>query len=173
MKHDHEFDPITPEELAEREHEAELARKIRREVLRVQRGEAKADLEADAEADAVKREEQEEVEQREKRRTSSAFWQLFSGTILVSKGSSEYYRYLIGIAAMFFLSIVVMFSALHLDMRYTQLERQVQLLRERSIRLQEQRYHQTTHSALVVRLFERGIELYDPLSPSEIIETAE
>ena len=44
MKHDHEFDPVTPEELAEREREADLARKIRREVLRVQRGEADEDI---------------------------------------------------------------------------------------------------------------------------------
>ena len=35
---DHEFDPVTPEEQARRDEEAELARRIRREVLRVQRG---------------------------------------------------------------------------------------------------------------------------------------
>lgn len=170
MKHDHEFDPVTPEELAEREREAELARKIRREVMRVQRGEAEEELHADEEQEEIRRAEKEATEQREERRRSSAFWQLFSGTILVRKGSSEYYRYMICIAVMFFLSIVVMFSALHLDVRYTRLEREVQLLRERSIRLEEQRYRQTTHSAIVERLRERGIELYDPLKPSEIIE---
>lgn len=170
MKHDHEFDPVTPEELAERERAAELARKIRREVMRVQRGEATEELHADEEQEQILRAEEQATEQREERRRSSAFWQLFSGTILVRKGSSEYYRYMICIAVMFFLSIVVMFSALHLDVRYTRLEREVQLLRERSIRLEEQRYRQTTHSAIVERLRERGIELYDPLKPSEIIE---
>ncbi len=170
MKHDHEFDPVTPEELAEREREAELARKIRREVLRVQRGEADEEIRADEEREAAERDEREERDRRERRRRSGAFWQFVSGTILVREGSSEYYRYLICIAVMFFLSIVVMFTSLHLDMRYSRLERDVQLLRERSIRLQEQRYRQTTHSAIVERLQARGIDLYDPLAPSEIIE---
>lgn len=170
MNHDHEFDPVSPEELAAREREAELARTIRREVLRVQRGEADEEIRREEEEEAAQRAEAEETERRERRRRSSALWQLFSGTILVREGSAEYYRYLICIAGMFFLSIVVMFWALHLDVRYTRLERDVQLLRERSIRLEEQRYRQTTHSAVVERLRERGIELYDPLTPSEIIE---
>ena len=55
MKHDHEFDPVTPEELAEREREADLARKIRREVLRVQRGEADEEIRADEEREAAER----------------------------------------------------------------------------------------------------------------------
>ena len=103
-------------------------------------------------------------------RRSSTFWQLFSGTILVREGVSKYYPYMLTIAGMFFLSIMVMFWSLHLDMRYTRLERDVQKLRERSIRLQEQRYQRTTHSAIVEQLRARGIELYDPQAPGEIIE---
>ena len=112
----------------------------------------------------------EERERRERRRRSSTFWQLFSGTILVREGVSKYYPYMLTIAGMFFLSIMVMFWSLHLDMRYTRLERDVQKLRERSIRLQEQRYQRTTHSAIVEQLRARGIELYDPQAPGEIIE---
>ena len=82
----------------------------------------------------------------------------------------RYYPYMLSIAGMFFLSIAVMFTALHLDMKYTRLEREVQILRERSIRLQEQRYSRTTHSAIVERLRERGIDLSDPSAPGEIIE---
>lgn len=170
MKNDHEFDPVTPEELAEREREADLARKIRREVVRVQKGEADEDLKADEEAEQEQKAEAEAAERKEKKRQSSALWQIFSGSILVREGSAGYYPYLISIAVMFFLSIVVMFSALHLDMRYSRLERDVQLLRERSIRIEEQRYRFTTHSAITERLRERGLELYDPLTPSEIIE---
>ena len=40
MYPDHEFDPITPEEEAQRAQEAEFARRVRREVLRIERGEA-------------------------------------------------------------------------------------------------------------------------------------
>ena len=159
MYRDHEFDPVTPEEQARREQEEEFARRVRREVRRMERGEAEEDIRAD-----------EERERRERRRRSSTFWQLFSGTILVREGVSKYYPYMLTIAGMFFLSIMVMFWSLHLDMRYTRLERDVQKLRERSIRLQEQRYSRTTHSAIVERLRERGIDLSDPSAPGEIIE---
>ena len=161
MYRDHEFDPVTPEEQARREQEEEFARRVRREVLRMERGEAEEDIRAD---------EEREAERRESRRRASTFWQLFSGSILVREGVSKYYPYMLTIAGMFFLSIMVMFWSLHLDMRYTRLERDVQKLRERSIRLQEQRYRRTTHSAVVRQLEARGIELYDPLVPSEIID---
>ena len=170
MLRDHEFDPVTPEEQARREQDEEFARRVRREVGRWARGYAVVYFRAagvgpaDAGADAGAR------QRRERRRRASTFWQLFSGTILVREGVSKYYPYMLTIAGMFFLSIVVMFWSLHLDMRYTRLERDVQKLRERSIRLQEQRYQRTTHSAIVRQLEARGIELYDPLAPGEIIE---
>lgn len=174
MYRDHEFDPVTPEEQARREQEEEFARRVRREVRRMERGmergEAEEDIRADEEREAEERAEAEERERRERRRRSSTFWQLFSGTILVREGVSKYYPYMLTIAGMFFLSIMVMFWSLHLDMRYTRLERDVQKLRERSIRLQEQRYQRTTHSAIVEQLRARGIELYDPQAPGEIIE---
>lgn len=169
MYSDHEFDPITPDEQARRNAEAELARRVRREVLRVQRGEAEEDIRADEELLAAEREAQEKAERRERRRRASTFWQLFSGTILVREGVSRYYPYMLAIAGMFFLSIVVMFWSLHLDMKYSRLEREVQVLRERSIRLEEQRYRRTTHSAVTEALRERGLELYDPPAPGEAI----
>ena len=86
------------------------------------------------------------------------------------EGSAEYYRYLICIAAMFFLSIVVMFWALRLDMTHTRTEREVELLREKAVRLQEQRSRLTTHSAVVEELRRRNIPLHDPVVPGEIIE---
>ena len=164
MYRDHEFDPVTPEEEARRAEEEEFARRVRREVRRMERGEA------DEEREAEERAEKEERARRERRLRSSTFWQLFSGTILLREGISKYYPYMLTIAGMFFLSIVVMFWSLHLDMRYSRLEREVQILRERSIRLQEQRYRRTTHSAILEELHRRGIDLYDPLAPGEIIE---
>ena len=157
---DHEFDPVTDEERAAREREEELARRIRREVLRVQSGEADEEIRADREREQGK----------EERRRSNIFWLLFSGNILVRKGASEYYRYMICIAAMFFVSIFVMFTALHLDMKYSRLYREVQMLRERSTRLQEQRFRHTTHSAILEELRRRGIDLYDPVVPGEILD---
>ena len=170
MYRDHEFDPVTPEEQARRDQDEAFARRGRRAVLRMERGDTAEDIRADEEREAEERAEAEERERRESRRRASTFWQLFSGSILVREGVSKYYPYMLTIAGMFFLSIVVMFWSLHLDMRYTRLERDVQKLRERSIRMQEQRYQRTTHSAIVRQLEARGIELYDPLVPGEIID---
>ena len=167
---DHEFDPITPEELAEREREAELARKIRREVVRIQRGEADDELREDAEREEAERREREEAEERERKRASSTFRQLISATIPLRKEASESYPSLLCIAGIFFWSFVVMFCSPPLARRYSRLEREVQMLRERSVRLQQQRYRVTTHSAVAEELRARGIELYDPVVPGEIIE---
>ena len=52
MYPDHEFDPITPEEEAQRAQEAEFARRVRREVLRIERGEAEEEIRADLEREA-------------------------------------------------------------------------------------------------------------------------
>ena len=170
MLPDHEFDPVSPEEQARREAEAELARRIRREVRRMERGEADDDLREDEEREAAEREAEEERRRKAERRAASTFWQLVSGTILLRRGVSQYYPYMGCIAGMFLLSIMVMFWSLHQDMKYSRLEREVQVLRERSIRLEEQRFSRTTHSAVVEELRRRGIDLYDPPVPGEIID---
>lgn len=167
---DHEFDPMTEEQRAAEAREEELARKIRREVRRVQSGEAEEDLRADEERETAEREAREESERREKRRRSSAFWLWISGSILVRDSVSEYYRYMLAIAGTFLVSISVMFMTLHLDVQFTRLKRDVQMLRERSLRLEEQKFRTTTHSAIVRQLQERGIALYDPFAPGEVIE---
>ncbi len=165
MYTDHEFDPIDPDEEARRQEDEAFARRVRREVRRMERGEADDDLRADETEEA-----EEEVRRKERRRKASTFWQIFSGTILVREGMSHSYPYLLTIAIMFLINISVVFMALHTDMKYMRLEREVQVLRERSIRWQERRFRCTTHSAVTEELRRRGIELYDPVAPSEIID---
>lgn len=168
MRFDHPFD--SPEELARQEQDAEFARRVRREVRRMARGEADEEMRSEEAEEQAERAERILRARRERRRKASMLWQLFSGTILLREGVSKYYPYMLCIAGMFFLSIAVMFTTLHLDMKYSRLEREVQVLRERSIRLQEQRYRRTTHSAVVEELRRRGIGLYDPPAPGEVIE---
>ena len=69
---DTEFDPATDADREAAAREAELARKIRREVLRVQRGEADDDLRADREAEQEQRAEQERAASAE--RLQVQFW---------------------------------------------------------------------------------------------------
>ena len=74
------------------------------------------------------------------------------------------------IAVMSFLSIAVMFATLYADLRYSQAERDVQLLRERSIRLQEELHQKTTHQAVREELAKRGIDLRDPERTKTIVD---
>ena len=170
MYADHEFDPIAPDAEAQHRQDEELARRIRREVRRMERGEADEEIRADEAREAEEEALREQTRRKERRRHASTFWQLFSGTILVREEMSHSYPYLLAIAGMFLVSISVVFMALHTDMKYMRLEREVQVLRERSIRWQERRFRCTTHSAVTDELRRRGIELYDPIAPSEVID---
>lgn len=96
--------------------------------------------------------------------------QIVLGTILNADSVRENYRYAILIAVMLFLSIVMLFSSLGSYLRYTKLEDEVHLMRERAIRMSEQRYEQSSHSAIVRRLNERGIHLKDPQEPHELLD---
>ncbi len=170
MYTDHEFDPIDPDEEARRQEDEAFARRVRREVRRMERGEADEDIREDEALEAEEEARREAIRSKERRRKASTFWQIFSGTILVREGMSHSYPYLLTVAIMFLLNISVVFMALYTDMKYMRLEREVQVLRERSIRWQERRFRCTTHSAVTEELHRRGIELYDPVAPSEIID---
>lgn len=169
MLKDLDFHPEREEEERRHQEEEELARRVRREVLRVQRGEAEEDLAADREQEEAEQAAEAEAEARKARRAANPIYRLMSGTILVGENATRSYPYLLTIAAMFFINIVVLFWSLHLDLRYSRLEREVQKLREKSIRYEEQRYRVSTHSAVSAELERRGIALKDPASPGQII----
>ncbi len=170
----------TEEELAAaaaEQQDAELARRIRREVRRMQTGDAIADIAQDeAEDEQIRAAEEAAAQQQKaeeakaKRRESNVFWQLISGTILLRHGVSKYYSQMILVASLFFVSIFVMFWSLHLDMRYSELARTVQLTRERSVRLQEMKYLRCSHSAISAELERRGIDISDATRPSTVIK---
>ena len=167
---DTELDYASEEDRRREEEDRELRRKIRREVRRVRSGEADEEMREEEEQERMAEEERRAEEERQRKRHSSWVWLMFSGMILMRSGVSRYYRYALLIALMFFCSILTIFNALRLDKRFTQVEAETQLLRERSIRMQERRYRSTTHSAIVRRLRERGIDLRDSGSATEIIE---
>ncbi len=170
MYQDTDFNPDREREEQEAAEREALARTIRREVLRINSGEAEEDIRAEREQMEAEKAEKE-AEQEQANRRNGKFWrQILSGRILVHDTVRENYRYLAAIAIMFFASIAVLFWTLSLNNTYTRLDTEVQLLHERSIRLQEQCYRHSSHSAVIERMHERGMELYDPLQPNEIIE---
>jgi hypothetical protein len=63
-----------------------------------------------------------------------------------------------------------MFATLYADLRYSQAERDVQLLRERSIRMQEELHQKTTHQAVREELAKRGIDLRDPERTKTVVD---
>ncbi len=153
------------------EQEAELARKIRREVLRIQSGEVAEDtLREEEEREEEERQKKERDERLRRRRNASPFWQIVTGNILVNKGVSRYYVHMACVAVMFFLSIAVMFYSLHMDMRYIRLEREVRLLRESSLRFQSLRFERSSHSTILEQLSKRGITLEQSSTPSTLID---
>lgn len=165
-----EFNPLSEDEIREREEAEEFRRRVRREILRVQSGEADEEIAREREEQEQQQREEEERARRETRKRSRLFWLIFSGNILVNRSVAENYRYFAAIAVMCFISIVVMFTSLAADMKYSRMEREVQLLRERSIRLQEQLYRRTTHAAISEELRRRGIDLQDPRRPKSVVE---
>ena len=165
-----EFNPLSDEDLRRMEEDDEFRRRVRREVLRMQSGDADEDIERDrAQIEEQEQEEQAEQERKRKKR-SRLFYQLFSGNILVNKSVANNYGYFVAIAVMCFISIAVMFMVLYADLRFSSLERDLQLVRERSIRLQEQLYSRTTHAAVKQELERRGIPLQDPNKATEVVE---
>ena len=94
-----------------------------------------------------------------KKNRGTAFWQLISGTILLHEGLSQYYRYMLWIAVLFFASIAVMFMTLHLDRRYAELETQVRVLRAKATLLEEERCRKTTYTSIFNELKKRNIDL--------------
>lgn len=95
---------------------------------------------------------------------------LFTGEIIINPSVSKGYDYLAYIAFLMLVSIVTLFSSLHMQIRENHLSEQVRLTGERAVRTEEQRIKATTHSAIVKSLKERGIELTDCHEPVTIIK---
>lgn len=165
-KDNDDFEPRSEEELRQEE----IARCVRREVIRIHSGEADGELEQEREQMEAQQEEERQQEERQKRRRSHLFWQLFSGNILLNRSIADHYHYMVIMGVMCFLSIAVLFTALYAEMSYSRAERELRLTRERSIRYQEQLYRSTTHAAISAELQRRGINLQDPRKRKEILE---
>ena len=165
-----EFNPLSEEELEQRQADEKLERLIRSQIRRVQSGEADEQMRQEAEEEREQEQEQMREEARKRLKRSRLFWQLFSGNILVNRNVAENYRYFIAIAITSFVSIAVLFMALYAEDRFSKVEREVQLLRERSIRLQEQLFSRTTHAAIAKEVEERGLGLPEPRKSREVVE---
>ncbi len=165
-----EFNPLSEEELQQQEADEALARRIRNEIRRVHSGEADEQMQQEEQEEREQEQQAMRQEARKRLKRSRLFWQLFSGNILVNRNIADNYRYFGAIAITCFVSIAVLFMALYAEDRFSKVEREVQLLRERSIRLQEQLFSRTTHAAIAKEVEERGLGLQEPRQSREVVE---
>lgn len=165
-----EFDPEEEARRREAEEEARIARRIRRELIRVDNGEADEDMAREREAIVREREEQQERERKQESRRRNLLWQIFSGSFLVGSGATQYYNYLIAMAAMCLVSIFVTFMSLNVDMECRNMEEQVRVLRERAVLMQEQRFRRSSYNEIMRMLEDRGIRMTELSDDSRLIE---
>ena len=161
-----EYFTDSQEEIAEREAQEALRRMVRTEIRRVQTGAAAEDI-----AEDIAREEQA-LEEKKAKRPRWVMWvnSVITGDILLAEEVKRVYTLLIMLGVIFFASIATIFGSLQRDIRYRVLEKEVALLKERAIRTSEACYRQSSHSAILRKLKERGIDIEDPKTQPKILK---
>ena len=158
---ENEYFTPTQEEVAEREAQEALRRMVRTEIRRVQTGAADGDI-----ADDIAREEQEKraVAKRQRSRFGGMVVKVITGDILLNERFKKVYTLLIVLGVIFFTSMATIYASFHSDLKRSKLQREVLRKKERAIRMNEECARYSSHSAIVRRLQERGIEIEDPKS---------
>ena len=165
---ENEYFTDSQEEIAEREAQEALRRMVRTEIRRVQTGAADADIAEDI----AHEEEQAALEDKESKRPRWVVWLngIVTGDILLAEEVKRVYTLLTILGVIFFASIATIFGALQRDLRCNQLEKEVVLLKERAIRTSEECYKHSSHSAILRKLEERGIEIEDPKTQPKVLK---
>jgi len=159
-------------------------RRIRREIVRVEEDDEDDELEEDIddeieddaeddeqtqiddndeeESDEEGDEEGDEESEEEVQPSKSIWRHIVTGGFITSDGATQYYRYLVAIAIMCFISIFLTFMSLNADSEYRRKERYVSVLRERSVLKSEERYRASSRDEVVRRLAEEhGVVMVD------------
>ena len=156
------------EEIAEREAQEALRRMVRTEIRRVQTGAADKDI-----AEDIAREELEKSKEQKRHKMPqwvSQIESLFTGDILLAEEAKRVYNLLTMLGIIFLVSIFTIFGAFQQDWRCNKLQKEVTLLKERAIRTSEAAIQHSSHSAILVKLKERNIEIEDPKSSPIVLK---
>ena len=122
------------------------------------------DIDEDEDLDEDEEVDDEEVDDEgSKEQRSKSLWQhITTGGFIAGDNASHYYRYLIAIALMCFVSIFLTFMSLNADDEYRRKEKRVAVLRERSVLKSEERYRISSREEVVKRLDrEFGIKMIE------------
>lgn len=111
------------------------------------------DEEGDDEEGDDEDEDEGDEEDNDGEEESKSLWQhIVTGGFIAGDNATQYYRYLIAIALMCFISIFLTFMSLNADDEYRRKEKRLTLLRERSILKSEERYRISSREEVVRRL---------------------
>lgn len=151
------------EEIREREQAEQVRRIVRSEMRRVNSGEADNDIVEDIRRDA------EEVR---KKNPNWLRWlgHAITGEILVTNEVQRFYNALTLLGVIFFFAVFAMFASFHREMQYAELKKEAALLREKAIRSTERRHQESSHSAIVRRLKQQGLDLEDPYTQPMVLK---
>jgi bisphosphoglycerate-dependent phosphoglycerate mutase len=86
----------------------------------------------------------------------------FTGDILTTSKMQKLYKYMWIVAGIYFASILAILVSLQLDINCATLQREVVFLEERDIRTSEECSDHASHSAILRKVKERGLNYYDP-----------
>ena len=138
------------EEEEDEDEEDEEARPAKRP-LSTKRAKADDEDEDDEESEEEDEEEDddEESDEEDENRSHSLWQHIITGGFIAGDNASQYYRYLIAIALMCFVSIFLTFMSLNADDEYRSKEKHVALLRERSVLKSEERYRVASRDEVV------------------------
>lgn len=151
------------------QHSDEQLRKhrIRREIIRVENEEVEQSEEDETKAEGTEKScdsaESATGEEEQEDNGSKSLWRhILTGGFITSDGALQYYRYLIAIAVMCFISIFLTFMSLNADSEFRRKEKMVAVLRERAVLKSEER-HRISSRDEVVRMLKEwdNIEMID------------
>lgn len=173
--------PVKPRSYSidEEEDEPSYVRRTRidREVIRVPDNENESedvDIDALIPEPELSEEERAALEEKRRRRAErrqkNIFRQLYSGEILTKDEVRALYPYLMVLGMTFLMSMLVLFSALRLDISRTQLQNELKVLQEQSVRQSERLYRATSRSAIIEQSKARGLNLEEMPTQTYIID---
>lgn len=158
-----EIDNEEEEEVDEEDEEDEEGEEARPAKRPLSTKRAKADDEDEDDEESEEEDDEDEEDEEEDENRSHSLWQhIITGGFIAGDNASQYYRYLIAIALMCFVSIFLTFMSLNADDEYRSKEKHVALLRERSVLKSEERYRVASRDEVVKRLDrEYGIKMVE------------
>ena len=157
----------TQEEAIERTGREALRQAMRTEIRRIHTGEKSKEEES---ATEQKAESSSEETPKRKRGTWSKVERFLTGDILLAEEANRFYNLLAILCMIFLASIFLMFGSFQRDLSRSKLQTEVALLKERAIRTSEECTNNSSHSAILNKLKERGIELGDPTTTPIILK---